>query len=413
MKEMFRHSRWIVLLVALPIFAGCPLGTIHPQLVHLTPSWPVYFYAPGSQDSSSVWPQAMAVMENGDWVVAGRYTRGNTLSQSTRGVFVMRTDAQGQLLWWKNEALTVAITGACRIREESDGGLTVVRGATKVNGTSWMENDAQLVIEHCDADGGGLSYRVIDVGPKRSAGALELLANGNFLVAGRSSGSDGYISEINDLGEVQWTATLAAAEWVEFAALAEVQVGYVAVGDRGLPGDAAGYEGYAVKVDQQGETVWTQTYSLGHATTFSSVRETEDGGLILAGLTNDSSYTVRSTCAVKTDELGDVEWTVSLGGNPGLNIPRVVENPGVGYLVGSGFYNTCLWQLDGAGQTVWSTTLPVPLFFEEIAPLSDHGCVVVGFCAPDAVGDTVFETFMPVAQPMFLARFDATGQLPQ
>jgi hypothetical protein len=413
MKEVLRHVRLVVLLMVFPAFLGCPLGTIRPRLVHLTPSWPAYFYVPGSHDSGSVWPQAMAVMRNGDWVAAGYRTRGNTFSRSTEGVFVMRTDAQGQLQWWENEALTVPITWACRIREEADGSLTVVRGATKVNGSSWVDNDAQLVVERCDADGGGLNYRVIDVGLKRHVVALELLTNGNFLVGGRLPGADAYLTEVNDLGEVQWTASFPSDEWVEFFALTEVQGGYVVVGDWDVPGDSAGYDGYAAKVDHQGQTVWAQTYSLDYATTFSSIREAEDGGLILAGVTNDSSCTVRNTVVAKTNQSGDVEWTVSLGGNPGLNAPRVVVDPGAGYLVGSGFYDTKLWQLDGAGETVWSATLPVPLSFKEIAPLSDGGCVIVGYCAPDGVGDGVFETLLPVAQPMFLARFDATGQLPQ
>lgn len=413
MKGDLRHAHLVVVLIVFPAFLGCPIGTIRPRLVQLTPSWPVYFYVPDSHDSGSVWPQAVAVMENGDWVVAGYYTRGNTFSQSTGGVFVMRTDAQGNLQWWNNETLAVPTTGTCQISEEADGGLTVVRGATRVNGSSWADNDAQLVVEHCNADGGGLSYRVIDVGPNRSARALELLSNGNFLVGGKSSGTDSYLSEVNDLGAVQWTASFPSDEWVDFSALAEVQGGYVAVGGWGLSGDSAGYDGYAVKVDRQGQTVWTQTYTLDYATTITSVREAEDGGLILAGVTNDSTYTIRNTVVAKTDQSGAVEWTVSLGGNPGLNAPRVVVNPGVGYVVGSGFYDTYLWQLDGAGETVWSATLPDPLSFDEIALLSDGGCVIVGFYAPNAGGGVVFETLLPVAQPMFLARFDATGQLLQ
>jgi hypothetical protein len=96
--------------------------------------------------------------------------------------------------------------------------------------------------------------------------------------------------------------------------------GYIIIGTTGSFG-AGGYDIWLIKTDGNGDELWTdfnRTYGGPLNEEGYSVRQTADGGYILAGYTesfvnpSDSSY---DAWLVKTDALGTVEWDNHFGGD--------------------------------------------------------------------------------------------------
>ncbi|MCF8308622.1 MAG: T9SS type A sorting domain-containing protein [Bacteroidales bacterium] len=118
-----------------------------------------------------------------------------------------------------------------------------------------------------------------------------------------------------------------------------------------------------IKTDAQGETLWTQTFfeeedGVGH-----SVQQTEDGGYIIAGKTGD--YGADSDVyLIKTDTQGDSLWTQTFGGTSGDVGRSVQQTDSGGYIItgytksfGAGSEDVYLIKTDAQGDTLWTRTM--------------------------------------------------------
>ncbi len=112
-----------------------------------------------------------------------------------------------------------------------------------------------------------------------------------------------------------------------------------------------------------GDTLWTQIYGgilseHGHC-----VRQTDDGGYILVGLTSTFGPLAGNIWLMKTDEYGNSLWTRIYGGDR-EDIGFVVEpTPDGGYIIGGhtqsfGAGDSDMWLLktDANGDTLWTKT---------------------------------------------------------
>jgi hypothetical protein len=91
--------------------------------------------------------------------------------------------------------------------------------------------------------------------------------------------------------------------------------GYVIAGATSSFG-AAGKDVFLVKTNAAGGTVWTRRYGGPGDDVANSVRQTSDGGYIIAGFTGsdwDSTY-YYDACLIRTDAVGDTIWTQNYGG---------------------------------------------------------------------------------------------------
>ena len=117
--------------------------------------------------------------------------------------------------------------------------------------------------------------------------------------------------------------------------------------------------GYAVA--QPPDTVWTMTYGGMPADEGWSVRQTTDGGYIVAGHTYSFGAGLRDVYLVKVDEYGDTVWTAVYGGAEQEYAYSVRQTVDGGYIVagktkssgGRGF-DVYVVRTDGDGDVVWT-----------------------------------------------------------
>lgn len=120
-----------------------------------------------------------------------------------------------------------------------------------------------------------------------------------------------------------------------------------------------------IKTDANGDTLWTRIYGGNGAESGNSVIQTEDGGYIIAGSTN--SYGAGSTDAylIKTNAMGNVLWSKTIGTASGDAAYGIIQTQDGGYVF-SGYENSFLLngqshlvKTDAAGNVVWSKTYGV------------------------------------------------------
>ena len=137
--------------------------------------------------------------------------------------------------------------------------------------------------------------------------------------------------------------------------------GYIIAGYTDSFGDGD-YDMYLVKTDAIGDTEWTRTYGGSDNDCAYSVEQTIDGGYILAGYSGPYDY--HDVYIVKTTSTGDVQWTKTYGGVQNDEAYSVMQTADGGYFVAgySESFDDGAWgdvyvlKLNSSGDTVWTHT---------------------------------------------------------
>ncbi len=122
---------------------------------------------------------------------------------------------------------------------------------------------------------------------------------------------------------------------------------------------------YLIKTDSLGDTLWTKAFGGDFNDVGYSVCQTTDGGYIIAGCTN-CFYEGNSgdVYLIKTDSLGDTLWTKTFGGNFNDIGYSVCQTTDEGYII-TGYTNysferssgdVYLIKTDSLGDTLWTKT---------------------------------------------------------
>ena len=144
---------------------------------------------------------------------------------------------------------------------------------------------------------------------------------------------------------------------------------------------------YLLKVDASGNEQWHQTlgtYTMDHIGR--SVQQTSDGGYIIAG--EQGAGWQYSAFIMKTDASGNMLWTRVIGNYDAYDTARCVkQTPDGGYIVagmtqsfGAGGADAWLIKLDMNGNEQWNRTFGGPLFDagNYVDLTTDTGYVIIG-----------------------------------
>ena len=180
------------------------------------------------------------------------------------------------------------------------------------------------------------------------AHAVALSDDGGFVIAGetRSYGAgsqDAWLVKLNADGEEVWASAFGGPESdIAYAVQRTSDGGYVLAGETHSFGGATFSRSnfWLIKTDSKGNQEWQRSYefSIGLSSpdtatsnTAHAVRQTQDGGYILAGSsTGSAGTTVR---LVRTGPMGEMLWSSDAGGPPGAVAYDVAEAPGGGFII--------------------------------------------------------------------------------
>jgi hypothetical protein len=190
----------------------------------------------------------------------------------------------------------------------------ILTGYTKTyeqwnNNVLLIKTDGEGNIEWTRTYGGSNSDVGFCVKPTSDSG---FVVCGFFTGAGRST-SDGYIIKTDASGDTVWTGRYGGSGSESFAEITQTaDGGYIAAGYK-LESDGYNSDIYVVKVDSVGTIMWSREYGNpsfeDHA---KSIVQTSDGGYIICGATGGIG-TGPDVWLIKTDSDGNVEWSRTYG----------------------------------------------------------------------------------------------------
>jgi hypothetical protein len=222
--------------------------------------------------------------------------------------------------------------------------------------------------------------------------ATEQLSDGGYIMCGRTisfgvGGFDNYLIRLNANGDTLWTKTYGNIGYDEAQSIKQTSDGgFIMVGQTATV-DWAG-DVYLVKTDANGVLVWSTAFGTAGKFDFGySVRQTSDGGYIIAGLTNSTGAGLRDVLLLKTNSTGVLQWSKTYGGASDDEGKSVEETADGGFII-SGFtqsygsgYQMYLIKTNSTGNITWSKTFGgggMELGYS-VKQTSDGGYVLLGY----------------------------------
>ena len=285
---------------------------------------------------------------DGGYIVAGLT---NSFVASGSDIFLIKTDASGNIQWAKTYGETDYYYLARFVQQTSDGGY-IVAGYTY---SFAMGSDIFLIKTD---ENGNLEWAKTYGGTDwEEVYSVQQTSDGGYIVAGYtySFGADGrdiFLIKTDENGNLEWAKTYGGTndEWA-YSVRQTSGGGYIVAGYTYSFG-AGGRDIFLIKTDANGNLEWAKTYGGTDFDYAYSVQQTSGGGYIVAGYT-ESFATGGGIFLIKTDEFGNVQWSKTYGGNRAYSVQQTSDG---GYIVagethsfGAGYYDIFLIKTDANG----------------------------------------------------------------
>jgi hypothetical protein len=277
----------------------------------------------------------------------------------------------------------------CRsLQQTSDGGYALIGHTTSFGAGDW---DTYFV--KTDSNGDTLWTRKYG-GPQYDDGwDIQQTHDKGYIIVGRSnsfgpSAMDVYLIRTDSLGDTLWTRTYGGSDWDEAYAVRQIQDhGFIVAGVTESFGSGE-MKLYLIRTDSVGDTLWTRSYGDGENDYVGwSVQETASNGYIVAGYV-DHHPGYADVYLMKTDSMGDTLWTRKYGGSLNEYSYALDNTFDGGYIVagrtssyGMGMYDFYLIRTDSLGDTLWTRSYGGPAWDggRSVQQTSDSGFIVVGW----------------------------------
>lgn len=183
-----------------------------------------------------------------------------------------------------------------------------------------------------------------------------------IIVAGNKSGDFWLLKIDPSTGDTLWTQTYGGSGWDGCQEVRQTyDDGYILVGYTGSFGTS--YQIYLVKTDSEGNMLWHSILG-GVDTEFAyGVRQTSDGGYIIAATTYSFGAGECDAYIVRTDDVGYELWTKTYGGSDRDRVRSVDLTSDGGYVFagwtesfGAGGPDFWVIKTDANGDTLWTRT---------------------------------------------------------
>lgn len=302
-----------------------------------------------------IWTAKTSVIETSD---GGYIAVADTNSSEGADLdyYVVKTGPNGDIQWTRNYGGQYRQVGYS-IDETFDGGYIV---------TGWV-GEASLGLLRLDARGDSLWAKEYGDDNQSMFGySVQQTSDSGFIVTGwierydLDDWRDVLLMKLDNNGDSLWTKRF-GGEWndIGFCVRQTSDGGYIVSGWNGHTNEST-ISVYLIKTDENGDSVWSKTYSEIEARAH-GVDQTTDGGYIITGLKYLGEYNY-DAYLMKTDENGDILWTRIYGGDGfvGYGVQQTLDGgyivAGMTESVGAGNMDVYVIRTDANGDSLWATT---------------------------------------------------------
>ncbi len=274
---------------------------------------------------------------DGGYAIAGSMYTGQGYGTSA---LLAKTDSMGYKQWSKTYVKSDEehfFTGTYSIVQTNDGGYVLAGAVFPTGGYYLVKSDSSGNMEWSKTHGSGfwtVSCSVVQT----SDGGYALVGPGEPQDGGNSP--DFWLVKTDELGNMQWNQTYGGTK-DEFAfSMIQTSDGGYAIAGYTESYSSGGYNDFwLVKTDSLGNEQWSKTYGGTGNEGANWLIQTVDGGFAIAGWTTSYGSGRTDFWLVKTDELGKMQWNQAYGGTNDDRAQTVVQTSNGGYTI-AGYTNS-------------------------------------------------------------------------
>ncbi|TKJ42324.1 hypothetical protein CEE37_01190 [candidate division LCP-89 bacterium B3_LCP] len=380
-------------------------------------SWDVWLVKFSANDEKE-WDQTLgganiemgrSVRETADrgYIIAGV---SESYGEGGQDAYLVKTDDNGQVAWEMSYGGSEDDL-ANSVRQCPDGGYILV-GRTK----SWGSGGYDLLLLKTDDQGNEEWHQTFGGTANDYGYRVEVIPDSGYIVSGytESFGSgkaDLWLLKVDTNGEEIWSRTYGGSS-NDFGGCVRILEGegYIISGETHSYGSGKG-DIWLIKTDTDGDILWDRTYGGSELDGGFPTIGATDGSYIISGWTKSDSQGEADILIIKTDEDGEEIWSKTYGGPGDDRALDIVELSDGGFvLTGYGKsnndenYDTILIRLNEYGDAITGmgriTTTGEVLTYELSEPY------------PNPFNDQTRLTFtLPTTSKVDLAVYDIRGRL--
>jgi len=297
------------------------------------------------------WANSIQQTSEGGYIIAG--VSGSYGPSGGGDAWLIKVDSAGNKIWERTFGGSDT-EWACSVQQTNEGGY-IIAGVTKSYGSGGA--DAWLI--KTDSEGNKIWDRTFGGSEDDWTEAVEQTSYDGYIVAGctNSYEGDAWLIKTDSDGNKIWERTFGGSD-DDYAKAVQLtnDGGYILVGST-RSYSFGGFDAWLIKTDSTGNKIWDRTFGGSENDSANSVRQTSDGGYIIAGFTESYGAGGRDAWLIKTDSDGNKIWERTFGGSD-LDQANAVQltNDG-GYTIagstksyGSGSFDAWLIKTDVNGQ---------------------------------------------------------------
>jgi hypothetical protein len=249
--------------------------------------------------------------KDGGYIIVGfTYSFG----AGRRDVWLVKTDANGDTVWTRTFG-GIDWDDGNSVQQTQDGGY-VITGYTESYGAGGF--DVWLI--KTDADGDTVWTRTFGGTNGDEGNAVQQTQDGGYIITGctysyGAGGQDVWLAKTDANGDTAWTRAFGGTDNdLCYSVQQTYDGGYVVAGYTCSSG-AGGADVWLIKTDANGDTLWSKTFGGANDDAGHSVQQTRDGGYVIVGSTSSRGAGDADVWLLKTDANGDTVWTREFGGS--------------------------------------------------------------------------------------------------
>jgi hypothetical protein len=329
----------------------------------------------------------MEPTEDGGYILAGYQSHYQNYADNG---WLLKTNSVGDSLWSR----TFGGSGfSCfwAVHQTDDGGY-ILAGYYDVS----VEDSTDFWLLKTDANGDSLWSRHYGGHGADQCASAQVTSDGGYILAGYtmsfgSGDADVWLLKVSAEGDSLWSRTFGGpARDLCYKVRQTSDGGFILAGNTDSYG-AGSTDFWMIKTNEDGDSLWSRTFGLTGPDECHSIQQTSDGGYILVGVGSSSGI---RPWLVKTDANGDSLWSRTVPLRVYGVCHDVLQLTDGGYLLG-GYYLNNTWsrflamqRTDSNGDTLWTrhyTHAGSYTAFWSVHQATDGGYVLAGYNFNNAV----------------------------
>lgn len=356
---------------------------------------------------------------DGGYIMVGYTTSDDGDVSGGKGNYdywIVKVNSGGSIQWQKTYGGSID-DYATAVQQTADGGYIVTGHTRSFDGdVTGYRNSYDYWVIKLNSNGALQWQKALGGASSDVSYAIQQTADGGYIVAGFSYSADGditgnrgnsdyWVVKLSSTGGIQWQRSLGGSEEDRaFSVQQTTDGGYIVAGSsRSNNGDVTGNQGnmdyWVVKLDAAGTLQWQRSLGGAAGETANAVRQTTDGGYIVAGYTESTGGDVTGNkglsdyWVVKLNNSGGLLWQKTYGGRQ-ADVARSVKQTTDGGYILAGYStsdngdittprgNLDYWvvKINSGGTLQWQKSMGGHLTDDPITvePTADGGYIVAG-----------------------------------